>query len=807
MERRAVRAAASVAALAVVGSSACLRVLDLALPDAPEGTKTAIFVETSIDAGVTVVERAEVFAWDAALPIDVARVVRSDTTLMLLYFTSTPGALDLPVGQLELATEDRETHEVPTAAAAWVADRGAGAWSPLDAASAPRLVVRARDAEACLRARGCFVDGRCASPCPSDVRVMPPSPPRAAERPAWTCAPGWRAQAAPRAGAVVCAPDLADEDCPVGQALFLGAHACTAVGGVCPAGDHPEPPASGTALYVSAGAAPGGTGTPTSPFTTIQAAISAAPATGATILVAAGRYTGELGVLPGRSIRVVGVCAERVELTGSVVVLPRAELAMSNFRIVAGPGVDRTVETQGVLALDHVEVVGGRLGVEVLARSSATLEHVAVRDQRTGASGAASIAVFDTGALVARDVSVSGSEGDGVLAVLGTIDVERAVVRRTAGRAFVVDRGRLVGASLVAARPSGAGLALIAGDASIDGLAILSSVDASGALVVGGAGTATITRALLAENERSILISGSSNVRLGDALVVDTRGAEASVTVAGDATLDLERVVVDGWTSTGLIVEAAHLRARDVTLHGCDFGTCADAIYVSGGSLALAAAEVRATAHHGVFALGARVELEDVTFADLRATRVEYGDSAVRVGRGATLLAARVLVERSPIIGIDLQGDARGRVEDLVARGTHGGAIATMQETSLDAARIAVSDMQGPAIVIGDALTPGLPDAAIVDLSVVGGRGGAGAFGAAGVLTAGPVNVDVARFSITDVEGPGLRVDRPTVRAREGEISGTTIGIELIGPDAALAPLLDRVKVADDVDEPLVVHW
>jgi hypothetical protein len=115
-------------------------------------------------------------------------------------------------------------------------------------------------------------------------------------------------------GAYGCEPILPADTCPPGLMAVPGEAACRPVM-ACGEGQWGDIPVDATTVYVDESY--GGTdsdGSAVKPWTTIGEAVSAAP-TGALIAVAAGSYAEDV-LVTNKSLRLWGVCPERVEIVG-----------------------------------------------------------------------------------------------------------------------------------------------------------------------------------------------------------------------------------------------------------------------------------------------------------------------------------------------------------------------------------------------------------------------------------------------------------------------------------------------------------
>ena len=197
----------------------------------------------------------------------------------------------------------------------------------------------------------------------------------------------------------------------------------------CPAGPYPEPPAGATAvLYVDAGSqCAADCGAVDAPFPSLQQAVDQA-LDGSAILVAAGQY-GSQGLVIMHPVRVIGVCTEKVIITGSgpwlevngdltevAVSLGGASgVVLSNLTIAAdAPGL---MVDASELSVSQVEIVGSSgPAVHVFNGSSLKLERCWIHD------------------LLPAKPGTLWHQGEGVRVDYGsTLDGTKLLVERAAG--------------------------------------------------------------------------------------------------------------------------------------------------------------------------------------------------------------------------------------------------------------------------------------------------------------------------------------------------------------------------------------
>ena len=194
-----------------------------------------------------------------------------------------------------------------------------------------------------------------------------------------SCPEGWVTDAED----VYCEPEY--DHCPFGERPLLGG-GCQRVipaADACPEGQFPAVPDGVTDIVyaLAASSCAGGCGSPGTPYPGIQEAIDAVPE-GGWVLVGAGEY--DEGIAIGKPVHVIGLCASKVTLTGTVAVVSNEKSRVDAAGIA-------------VLDTDGVEIAG--IGV---------------------LSPLAGVALVNADDFVLSGVEVSGSAGIGVYAAGGS---------------------------------------------------------------------------------------------------------------------------------------------------------------------------------------------------------------------------------------------------------------------------------------------------------------------------------------------------------------------------------------------------
>lgn len=277
-----------------------------------------------------------------------------------------------------------------------------------------------------------------------------------------TCLTGWA-----KTSGGWCEPILPAASCPAGTMEVLGQATCQPIGD-CGTGTWGKIPVTASTIFVDQAYAGGGSdGTQAKPFTTLTAALAAAPSN-AQIAVAAGTYAEDLSL--DKPVTIQGRCAQQVTVQGqqdstnddfAPAVEVQAQVKLTGLT-VTGPNVGIRVKT-GEATLERVVVSGcGYLGVFALAGtkvsldhslvqgnhgvglyakgSNATLDHTMVRETQPRALdkllGTGVQAVFDEDSatpakVTVRDCLIAGNRNNAIAVVGGDATIERTVMRDT----------------------------------------------------------------------------------------------------------------------------------------------------------------------------------------------------------------------------------------------------------------------------------------------------------------------------------------------------------------------------------------
>jgi hypothetical protein len=540
--------------------------------------------------------------------------------------------------------------------------------------------------------------------------IAPPSPPVLTPCPA-----GWR-EVADATGLVTCDPWPATgyrTDCAWDEAHFPGTPGCTRVGTACPADGWPaDLPADRVIVYVDDGAAAGGDGASrASAFTTIGAAITAAPS-GAIIAVATGLYDEAVSV--GAGMTVWGACVSGTRIVTSAPADADAAL------LFAGDGAGARN-----LGIDGPQ----RPGIVAIGMNAISIEAVVV-------AGARGFGLFlKGGSISGSDLVVRGVRGEpsdgkygrGITVQGGTeVSLSRVLVddNQEAGL-FVWGAGTSVEATDVVVRgtrgqgldgtsgdgihvQTGAHLALsrvLVDDNRYRGLSVLdvgTSVDASDVVVRGtreqesdsrgGRGIfvtrgarLSLARGLLVDNREQGIFAKEvgTSVEASDLVVRGTREQASDgafgrgADVEGGAHLLLARAVMDDNRATGIAIMGADtsVAANDVVVRGtreqASNGEEGRGLNIQDGAqLTVTRALLEDNQDCGVFVQAAVVEASDLVVRDTNPRLLDgSGGNGVWAQLGSRVVIAGGRVERSHGVGIASLVTSTVELRDVVVSG------------------------------------------------------------------------------------------------------------------------------------------
>lgn len=471
------------------------------------------------------------------------------------------------------------------------------------------------------------------------------------------CPEGWREVAHDSEGIVSCDPypETGVLDCPYGEAHFPGEPGCAPAGAPCPADLWADGLSDdGSVVFVAEWAPAGGDGTRARPFARIGDALAVAT-DGVTVALTSGTYEEALDIPPGVTVR--GACA-----TGTLIHAFVGDPA-SAVVLVTGPGAVLRDVTVGNSTKAGIAVTG--------ADAALRLEGVMVQAAR-----AAGIFVDLAATLTGQGIIVrrTAPDGDGLtgwgldVAGGGRATLSRVVFEENRDMAVVVSQaGSRVELTDVAIRQT---------------QGQMSDGDRGWGLTVAEGATAGLTRAYLSDNHETAVVArdSGSSLRLTDVVIRDTlpdasgQGGKG-VWVAAGAHAEITRLRVSGSAHVGVTAhEGATLTLSDAVILDTQPQASPPApgrgLVVQQGATAELFRIILARSHGvGLFVAGptAGAEIQDVVVLDT----LSFGTrgAGIAVGFGAVASGARVRVERSPELGIYVDGTgSRLEVRDLIVR-------------------------------------------------------------------------------------------------------------------------------------------
>lgn len=601
--------------------------------------------------------------------------------LDLLAYHATLSELDLAQGRVPRATGDRARPvPAPDLLQVWSMASPAPEWVGQEALDpvVAELRIPAADPVACLAREACPVReaGRsCRSPCgPMDgvATPMPPGAPTGPEIWGRGCDRDTSTISLSRRSLAVCPQATVPPTCPPGMVQPPDLDVCVAIGAACAPRWRPAP-VGVPMVHVDGKSQPPGDGSAGAPFPSIAAAVANA-APGAWVVIAPGRYAEEVTIDAGLTL--LGACAEETVLVGQGGAAVRAQGPgrVSGLRIEGGfPGVvlDRP---ESALELSEVELVGGELGLQVLA-----------------------------GHLDARSVIVRGPARDGIAIEGGSADLRAVYVEDPLASAIVVTGGAsLVADHLVLRRPRRAGSG------------------GEGISVVGG-GVAQLTQVLIEGHASAGLVAAGALTSLSavDVVIRAPSGTDGSGLRSQEGGhLEGRQIRIEGLTKAGVAVVGATGDLEDLEVVGLGFEHAAEVSplveVAAAGALLLRRARLQESPRLALALTSAEAEVTDLAIA--RVAREENQASVVVAD--SRLTADRLLIEGSGGHGIYTDGirpslllrdvkvvEGKGTALELGGRGDQV-TVERMEIGPADAAAVVASS--GTEVVVRDLWVHGI---------------------------------------------------------------------------------------------------
>lgn len=623
-----------------------------------------------------------------------------------------------------------------------------------------------------------------------DIPWLSDGEPPIAPSPEHACPEGFRREETDQ-GLVSCLPWPAEgpADCAGAEAHFPGEPGCARVGTACPAGDWPEDlPSDRPIVYVREGGT--GNGSMVTPYGSVGLAVSRAPE-GAVVAVAKGTYDGRVDLFS--DVTVWGACPEETILTQSVAssmdAVVGAFLGDGELRNVTirAPGTMGIYVDMGVHVDVRGVVVDGAQGYGVYVTGVDTVldvEDVVVRDAvlfPDGVNGGVAMQVVDGGRANVRRASFEAFTQTGLVVAFDSVGTfERIAVRDGRGDEGGVRPGlglasQMGGDTTVTASAfhgNRSGGVLSARDAilRLEDVAIEDS-DGGGETVASALESrigSTLEASFVYVREMAgAAVVGSEDGQLTatDLVVRDTRpvdGSGAGLSAEGEVRFDLERAHFEGNHRGGIVarpgttLEARDLVVRDTRSSG-DRSLGLGVTIFGEATFERAIVETSRLEGAAVSGEGSSLTLRDVVIRDTRGDP-DFGfwGRGLEANLGARLVAERLVLERNREVSLFVLDE---------------GTTASLSD-------VLVRDSLG--MECGDAC----PDGQRYGYGVSARAGGA---------------LDLTGFVVTRSRLLGLQVGAEgLITGRRGEVSESTIGINIQEPTFELADRLTDVAFRDN---------
>jgi hypothetical protein len=674
-----------------------------------------------------------------------ARVTVLELGRALEYYDLTPG----PVA---VASSEPSRPLPPWLAAHVLEASGWAELTDLDALASLRLPPV--DARRCAELGGCAAGDVCDLPCPRPAAPVSPAP---AELPrAELCPEGWDSVELPDlAGGRYCEPypGLIPSECPAGEFLFPGEHACAPLG-ACAEGNYPaELLARADVVFVDAAAAPGGAGTLARPYSTLASALAVAPP-GGVVAIARGEYRAPPTL--DAPVALVGACS-----------------ASTIVSAIAAEPVIRASGAQAI-TLRGLTLRGSDQPIRIVAGAHVRLEDVVVE-------GATASRVADATLEVARVVLA----GAGLEVIGGRLDGERLRIDEVA-TGLVLDRGATAELRGVAVADAGEGLR-VEGAGGVHLRELVVERSGTVGLHLRAAATATISDFVV----RGTTLGGAAVIGIdvaGSALVLE-RGLVEDVRGRAVFVHDGAVVVVEDVTTRCSGIPSPDPNAPHFTGVEVDFG----------GRLRATRLASAGDDGHGLAVRGqADVDVDDLTITR-RCRSVGSPVSALLIDSASDATLRRVWIEPSDGDGIHMGDDGtRATIEDLELGPSLGDGLQVGCGGSLiTACRVAIT-LERVRIVeplLAGALVFTAGPVVMRDVQVLGPGGPERA--GLGLEVRRLATLSVSRFALTGLAG-GVRLhDGGALSLSDGVLRDNDVALET-DPTANLDALFETVLFEDN---------
>lgn len=599
------------------------------------------------------------------------------------------------------------------------------------------------------------------------------------------CPAGWQSvDVGPARG---CTPWLPDAvDCTFPEVRFPGDPACARLGPACP-GPTAWPadlPTDGSVIYVREGAS-GGDGSEAAPLATLAEAVSGI-APGATIALSEGSYAGDVFIPDGVTLR--GACVAGTEVVGSF-----------------GDATTSTIALGRDTTLADLRVRGDRPGVRETNGGLATLRNVWI-----------------SGAAIGLGVNLPGSRVEGSGIVLDGVEFFG-----DAGFGLFVGNGAQAMVTRFAARDV-QGTSVIVGTAgstlSLSDAAILNSIspeDRAQGIGIASVNDAELelSRALIdGANSSGLFVQNRASARISDLTIRNvatdgTRGFGAfGMGVQSDGTAEIERVYVSQTEASGFVVIGFRtaLVGSDVIIDDIR-GTTVEGLTGTGVLVDSASVRFDRTFIRNARNAGVTVTRPEGsgTFTDLTVHSIapEVAANGAGIGLdvtfGGVAFVTRGAFEENTAAGVLVTGPTSvATLQDITigrtvpdGEGRYGRGLSAQGGAMLTADRVAIADNVEVGVFIhGRGGTATLRDLRVAR-TIMSADSGAG-FGLVAVESA---EVDIERFRVEDNAVAGIQIATDArVRARDGVVSGSPVGVNVQTPGIDPADLSDGVIYIDN---------